>query len=291
VNLGLNFDEQGRRALEVNPKFIFVTGWNEWIAGRYTQWSRYTDQDCYHPGGLFVDEYTQEYSRDCEPMRGGHGANYYYQLASWVRRFKGVRPAPQARGPSRIVIDGSFADWDRVQPEFRDTVADTLHRRHKGYGDLFYSNTTGRNDFVSAKAAYDSNHHYFYVQTLDRITPRTDAYWMLLYIDADCQPNTGWHGYDYLLNLEPMDHTTTTVMRWDEPQQQWRMCGKASYCVVDNRLEMAVARRLLRQTAPAPKFDFHWADNIQTLNDIAEFGINGDSAPNRRWNYRFEVGP
>ena len=35
VNLGLNFDEQWRRAMEVDPKFIFVTGWNEWIAGRY----------------------------------------------------------------------------------------------------------------------------------------------------------------------------------------------------------------------------------------------------------------
>ncbi len=38
VNLGLNFDEQWRLAIEVDPKFIFVTGWNEWIAGRYTEW-------------------------------------------------------------------------------------------------------------------------------------------------------------------------------------------------------------------------------------------------------------
>ena len=99
MDLGLNFEEQWQRALEANPKFIFVTGWNEWIAGRYTRWSHYTDADCYYPGGLFVDEYTQEYSRDCEPMRGGHGDNYYYQLAAWVRRFKGVRERPVATGP------------------------------------------------------------------------------------------------------------------------------------------------------------------------------------------------
>ncbi|HQH71189.1 MAG TPA: hypothetical protein PK360_03830, partial [bacterium] len=68
VNWGLNFDEQWIRTLEVNPKFIFVTGWNEWTAGRYMEWSKYKDTDCYYPGGLFVDEYTQEYSRDCEPM-------------------------------------------------------------------------------------------------------------------------------------------------------------------------------------------------------------------------------
>ncbi len=35
VNWGLNFDEQWTRVMEVNPKFVFVTGWNEWIAGRF----------------------------------------------------------------------------------------------------------------------------------------------------------------------------------------------------------------------------------------------------------------
>ena len=287
VNLGLNFDEQWRRALKIDPKFLFVTGWNEWIAGRYTQWSHYTDQDCYHPGGLFVDEYTQEYSRDCEPMRGGHGDNYYYQLASWVRRFKGVRPPPQAHGPSRITVDGSFEDWARVEPEYRDTIGDTLHRDHKGYGDLIYTNNTGRNDFVIAKAAYDSKKIYFYVQTLNKITPRTDFHWMLLFIDADQNQNTGWHGYDYLLNLEVASDTVTKVMRWTE--HGWQVCGTARYRVNGNALEMSVARKLIHQTAPAPGFDFHWADNIQKLDDSADFGVNGDSAPNRRWNYRFAV--
>ena len=34
------------------------------------------------------------------------------------------------------------------------------------------------------------------------------------------------------------------------------------------------------------QFDFHWADNFQT-NDIADFGVDGDSAPDRRFNYRY----
>ncbi len=97
VQQGLNFDEQWRRALDVDPKFIFVTGWNEWVAGRFQQWSSYSDQDAYFPAGLFVDQYNQEYSRDCEPMSGGHTDNYYYQLAAWVRRFKGTRPLPLRR--------------------------------------------------------------------------------------------------------------------------------------------------------------------------------------------------
>ena len=132
-----------------------------------------------------MDEYTQEYSRDCEPMRGGHTDNYYYQLASWVRRYKGVRPAPAAAGPEKIRIDGNLADWARVQPEFRDTVGDVIHREHKGYGNILYTNDTGRNDFVVLKAAYDKRNLYFFAQTLNKITPRTDKNWMLLLIDAD----------------------------------------------------------------------------------------------------------
>ena len=276
VDWGLNFEEQWQRALEVNPKFIFVTGWNEWIAGRYTQWSKYTDADCYYPGGLFVDEYTQEYSRDCEPMRGGHGDNYYYQLAAWVRRFKGVRERPLAPGPSRIVIDGSFDDWQRVEPEFRDTIGDTPHRDHKGYGDLVYSNETGRNDFVILKAAYDAGNVYFFAQTLDKIPPRTGRNWMLLFLDVDRNVQTGWLGYDYVVNLEVLSDTATTVKAWRKGK--WETVGKAKYRVNGNGMEVAIPRALIGQKDKTPGFDFHWADNIQRFDGVSEFGVNGDSA-------------
>ena len=35
VNHGYNFQEQWERAFELNPPFVMVTGWNEWIAGRW----------------------------------------------------------------------------------------------------------------------------------------------------------------------------------------------------------------------------------------------------------------
>jgi len=287
VNLGLNFEEQWRRALACDPKFIFVTGWNEWVAGRYTRWSKYTDADCYYPGGLFVDEYTQEYSRDCEPMRSGHGDNYYYQLAAWVRRFKGVRERRMAKGPSRIVIDGSFDDWRDVEPEFRDTIGDTLHRDHKGYGDLVYRNETGRNDFVILKAAYDATNLYFFAQTLDKISPHTDHKWMLLFLDTDQNSATGWLGYDYVVNLEVLSDTATTIEAWRNGK--WATVGKAEYRVNGNGMELSISRVWIGQTNRTPAFDFHWADNIQSFDGPWEFGVNGDSAPNRGWNYRYEV--
>ena len=32
---GLYFEEQWKRAMEVDPEFVFVTGWNEWVAMRF----------------------------------------------------------------------------------------------------------------------------------------------------------------------------------------------------------------------------------------------------------------
>ncbi len=283
--LGLNFDEQWHHALAANPKFIFLTGWNEWVAGRFTNWSGYTDQDTYFKGGLFVDEYNQEYSRDCEPMRGGHTDNYYYQMAAWVRRFKGVRPMPTASGAGSITIDGRFDDWATVALEYRDTIGDVVHRNHPGRGDLVYENHTGRNDFVIMKTTYDEQNIYFMAQTLEPITPHTDPMWMLLLLDTDQDASTGWLGYDYIINLEVIDSSTTTLKCWKDGA--WQPVGRISYRVSGNGLELAVPRELIGKADGKPAFDFHWADNIQGFNGIDDFGVNGDSAPNRRWNYRF----
>jgi hypothetical protein len=264
-----------------------VTGWNEWIAGRYDKWSRYTDADCYHPGGLFVDQYNQEYSRDCEPMRGGHGDNYYYQLISWVRRFKGVRAMPMAGGPSQIAVDGNFDDWQSVQPEFRDTIGDTIHRNHPGYGSLVYRNTSGRNDIVIAKAAYDSENVYFFAQTRVKLSPSTDQHWMQLLIDSDQSAATGWLGYDLLVNGSVLSPTQTTLRSWKEGR--WREAGQVAFRAGGNGLEIEIPRALIGQPTGAPAFDFHWADNLKSFEGARGLGLDGDSAPNRRANYRFQA--
>ncbi len=289
VAQGLNFEEQWRHALAKDPKLIFVTGWNEWVAGRYTEWSSYTDKDTYYPRGLFVDQYTQEYSRDCEPMLGGHTDNYYYQLASWIRRYKGVREQQKAMRPTAISINGDFSDWEKVTPEYRDTIGDTLHRDHKGYGNQPYHNDTGRNDFVIAKAAYDKSHLFFFIQTLEPITPEDGKNWMLLLLDNDQDASTGWLGYDYAVNVERRARGKTTVSAWRDGK--WVRYGEAKYRVNGNGMELSISRKLLQKTGKDIALDFHWADNIQAFTDVSELGVNGDSAPNRRWNYRFETAP
>jgi len=290
VHYGFNFSEQWTRALEVDPEFVFITGWNEWVAGRFLEWYKYkAENDSYHPDAMFVDQYNHEYSRDIEPMKGGHTDTYYYQLISYIRQYKGVRKPQKATPAKTIRIDGQFDDWNDVAPEYRDTLGDTAHRDYRGYGETHYTNTTGRNDIISLKVAHDKNNVYFYARTRETMTPSTDANWMLLFIDADRNNKTGWEGYDYLVNHNVTDPKTTTVKQtasgWN-----WKEAGHIDYRVSKNELELSIPRKTIgmeKLSGPKIEFDFHWADNIQKSNDIIEFAISGDSAPNRRFNYRY----
>ncbi len=278
---GRNFTEQWERALSIDPPFIFITGWNEWIAGRFDIHAPF-----YQPGPVtFVDEFDMEYSRDIEPMQGGHGDNYYYQMIANIRRYKGVRPLPSIESRP-IAIDGKFDDWRDVRPEFRDTIADPVHRDFAGWGkDVRYVNQTGRNDIVAAKLSYDEQNVHFYSRTREKLTPASDPNWMLLFIDVDGDPKTGWLGYDFVINREVGGDGVTSLQRNVDGKYTWGPAQKVSYRTVGNELELAVPWNLLGTKRPAA-LDFKWADNIQQTGDWPDFTVNGDAAPNDRFNYR-----
>ena len=56
--------------------------------------------------------------------------------------------------------------------------------------------------------------------------------------------------------------------------------------VGQNELMIKIKRSDLKQVNILA-LDFHWADNIAKIGDITEFFKNGDNAPERRANYRF----
>jgi len=291
---GYCFAEQWPRGRQIDPALMFVTGWNEWVAGRMIATSNQSFVGrTVPPGGtFFVDAYNQEYSRDIEPMKDGHTDNYYYQMIDGIRRYKGVRPPETASAAKTITVDGDFSDWADVEPEFRDAYRDTTHRNELGWGSAgTYINDTGRNDFAVLKVARDSNYVYFYAETDDDITSYTDSNWMLLFIDADQNHGTGWEGYDYLVNYSVIDAGTTTL-RAASGGWNWTIIdNNISYKVSGNKLELRIPRSEINQGsgADAVAFDFHWADNIQKADDIIEFAVSGDSAPDRRFNYRYNA--
>ena len=280
---GRNVAEQWKRAFKLDPAFIFITGWNEWVAGRYGT----NTMPLYGTGPVtFVDTFSREYGRDIEPMKGDHGDNYYYQMVANIRRFKGARSLPPVRSQP-IQIDGRFDDWTKVEPEFRDDIGDPAQRDHPGWGKgSHYVNQTGRNDLIAAKVSCDASNVYFYVRTREPLTPCTDANWMLLFIDSDRNATNGWLGYDFVVNRTGVKSQRTMVERHQGNGYQWGAPLEIGYRAAGNELELAIPRSALGISSLPATIDFKWADNIQQTGDASDFTLNGDAAPNDRFNYR-----
>jgi hypothetical protein len=222
-------------------------------------------------------------------MKGGHGDAYYYQLVANIRRYKGARPIPPIV-PKPITIDGHFDDWRAVSPDFRDDIGDPVHRDHRGWGkDSRYTNSTGRNDLAAAKVSFDAENFYFYVETRGPISRSTDPNWMLLFVDADHDAKTGWLGYDVVINRSNVRPQTTTLERTVAGKYEWNQPIDITYRMAGNQLELAIPHAALGlKTLPAT-FDYKWADNIQQTGDASDFTLNGDAAPNDRFNYRAKI--
>lgn len=287
---GIYFQERWDEALQSNPQFLYLNDWNEWTAGKYpptgSPTTKFMRRDSTY---FFVDQYNAEFNRCIQPMKDGYTDNYYMQMAQNIRRYKGVRPIPELRGFHPIQVDGSFADWTGVKVEYRDTIGDTFHRDYPGYGGVRYQNDSGRNDIVASKVAVGRDQIYFYAETKDTLTPHTGENWMLLLLDADLDPNTGWYGYDYLINQKVVDEKTTTLMRYvvrPSGNGSWQEVSRLDYRHEGNGLELAVPRKLLGVNENVFTLDFHWCDHPADLKDPISLCVNGDSAPNRRFNYR-----
>ncbi len=261
---------------------MLVTGWNEWIAGRFAE----------ADGRLaFVDQFDEEFSRDIEPMQGGHADNYYYQLVANVRKHKGSPPLPRASAPATIDIAGSFEPSRDVRPEFVDHRAETLPRDHDGVGGRHYENRSGRNDLALMKVARDENSVYFYARAREPLCPPDDR-WMWLLIDTDQNRATGWQGYDLRIRRDPASGRGV-IERCVGGVWEWAREAEASLRFEGAELHLAIPRSLFAAGAKAGKqpsplsFDFKWVDSPQEPGNVLDFYLSGDTAPEGRFNYRF----
>lgn len=280
---GRNFQEQWERALKVDPEMIFITGWNEWIAGRF-------DINAPFHGATpvsFVDQYNQEFSRDIEPMKGGHGDAFYYQMISNIRRFKGVsRQEPTVAAP--IKIDGKFDDWANAGTRYFDTVDDETRRDERGWGaGTRYVNETGRNDFVEARVAFDAAKVYFYVETREPFVGGPNAEnWARLLLDVDENPATGANGNDFVVVSAPDGKSLVLAKTNADGIDASAKTTPVEYRVVGNKLELAIPRAALGFGEKVAPFRFKWADAIDVFGEWSGFTTDGDAAPNDRYYYR-----
>lgn len=297
---GYAFQEQFDLAKEIDPPIVMITGWNEWWAGRW---------DNYLPGGVnpargqtiantyivdpadplkrnyFVDCLNGEYSRDIEPVKGLYNDNYYYQMVSNIRQYKGTRPVPAAAGQKTIDIYGCPCQWEDVGPDYLDYKGDTVKRDAVSYvGEFHYTNDTGRNDFVKMKVSSDEEFLYFYAECANDITKPESTNWMNLFINSDCKYDNGWYGYNYIINRY-QNGNAASIERFADGTWATEKVGDAEFSVNGKIMQIKVSKSLLNIK---DEFHFKWADNSVNDGNIMEFIDKGDVAPNDRFNYIYK---
>jgi hypothetical protein len=293
---GLGFQEQWDHAIATKPSVVFVTQWNEWIAQRFVKCGTYSTAATEFLGKPlncgdthFIDDFNEEFSRDIEPMRGGHEDAYYYQLVSNVRRFKGARAVPNASPPKRIEPLGAAAFAD-VGPDYLDDVGDVTHRNALGYaGPEVYTNDTGRNDFEVLRVARDASSLYFYAKTQAPLSPSSNASWMTVWLDTDAGAKTGCGGFDYAVNRTRSGGTASVDRCMGST---WERVGDAAFVAAGSELVLAVPRTAvgLPASSGALSFRFKWTDNVPEPLQALDLIELGDSAPNGRFTYRYTAG-
>lgn len=90
---GIFMYTQWYNAFQYRPKVVTITWWNEWAAQR-----KVLDGESH-----FTDNYNQEYSRDIEPMKGGHGDLYYQWTKTYISAYKNLEECP-------VLVDEGFVD-------------------------------------------------------------------------------------------------------------------------------------------------------------------------------------
>ena len=273
---GYNFAEQFDRAVETDPPIVLVTGWNEWIAG---YWSGIPERPV-----MFVDAANYEYSRDIEMMRGGYFDNYFMQLVSYVRKYKGTDETPVYPAVKSVGVE-----WRKsfdASPAIYDCFLDGDMNRHaEGQGGVIYTNFTARNVMDKIGVMHDKDSITFTIRTKDQISdPLGAGSWMKIFLNVK-----GGESYQYVLNHHTRKDGTTTLGKIvgegddltcvDVPDMLLR------YEVRGDVMRISVPRAVIGLDHDNFTLWFKVADSREKYRNIEDFYDKGDVAPLRRLNF------
>ena len=272
VHEGYFFREQASRVLEIDPEFCFIDGWNEYNTAR--------GRDYYGVPNAFIDLYDDEKSRDFEPTKGEVKDDYYNILVDFIRKYKGVRPAPVASAETAININGGADQWANVLPEYINDYGayerDALGYKKYGTNENYVYKTEVVNSISRAKVARDADNLYFYAVCESDINMR-DSGSMNLYLNTDRNYPTGWEGYDYVVS-------NGKVYKFADGSFDKTEVGTAEYAVSGKTITVKVPKALIGYNT---ELEFKWTDNIDAKGDLMLFYTEGNAAPVGRFNYLY----
>lgn len=269
------FKEQAALALDYDPEFIIVDGWNEFKSDLYRNYGGYEL--------AFPDTFDSDNSRDFEPVRGLLKDDSYIMLTDFIRKYKGVRPAPVSEAEITVDIAEGSAAWEKVDLEYYNYKGED----RKG-SDAYISARTGTvktyddaaaNRVIASKAAHDKDYFYFMAKT-DKKLSLGDGTLELL-IDSDRNPSTGENGYDYILGRRA-GRVEKIVAAADG--FTYEDIGEYRYNADGDTLGIRVSRALIGESGDFD-MEIKWVSG--EFHDVLDFYSELNTAPIGRFNYVF----
>ena len=286
VYSGQNFEERYQKAMELDPTYLFVTGWNEWVAQK--QYGANSANTQY--GGIsqtrvsFVDTVNTEYSRDVEMMKDGYFDNFYLQMARNNRAYKETAFSPVYDPAVTIDLSAGLTQWNAVQSVYCDFVGEAPARNFRGHAaSLTYTAPAARNDIVSVRAASDGEAVCFLIETAEDVQadPETgDLPRLYLQIPG---AGGGWSGYQFEVTL---NNGRAEVFALGGDRALTRSsAGTASYSRGGKYLQVRIPKSLLG-LGDNFQLNFKVTDGCD-IADVSTFYTQGDACPLGRMNFAF----
>lgn len=277
---GTFYDWQWKTVARHDPRFVFVTGWNEWIAYKSPYGGEY----------MLCDNVDMEYSRDAEPMLGGYEDAYFIQTIQRIREYKfcSIDGFLAETVRKTIDINGALTQWEDVNAVYRRVGTDDGSRNsYGGAKTVKYENDAVRNNILEVRVTNDAENLYFLITTEEDVNIAHDANWMNLFIGCGRPAmDKGWEGYEFAINrvrangkadveLLNADYTGTKI-------------GEASYTVSGKTVQICVPRALLGLEG-INDFYFKVADEVNEPAEIMNYYASGRSLPMGRLSYLYQL--
>lgn len=279
----LNFQAQWNTVLDMTPeqraqdaRFVFLTGWNEWVAEKIRQ----NDREYF-----MVDTFNAEYSRDIEPSRSSGMKDYAYFQTIMNIHNDNFAPAVHYEYPATTPdITTDDAAWASA-PTYRDFTGECADRNFKAMaGDTVYTDTTGRNDIDTISILRDAEYLYFRIACVEDITAHkeSDTGWMNLWIKTANAKDDLFCGYEYVINRE-VNGSKSAILN-----AKGQSVGEADVNVFGKVMIVRVPLSAIGLDAHNYQIEFKVTDNVQDMeNDPLNLYSTGDAAPIGSLNFSY----
>ena len=276
---GTFYDSEWKTVYRADPKFVFVTGWNEWVSIK--SW--------YEGEYMYCDNVDMEYSRDAEPMKGGYEDAYFIQTIQNIRKYKYEPLGNLLASVVRKTIDvtGAVNQWDDVNAVYRRVGTDDGARNNIGGATTIrFSNDPVRNNILEVRVTNDADNVYFFIKTDKDIVKADTSDWMNIFIGKGRpEMGKGWEGYEFVLNRSFEDGQS--VVEKLNADYSGEKVGTASCTVNGNVMQVSVPRALLGLDGECDLY-FKAADAVNEPAEIMNYYASGRSLPMGRLSYLYQ---